>query len=510
MQKFVQIDFKSLPTSVVMIVTTTLSLLLTYKLFCYIKYRIAMSKIPGPKEYPFIGHLFSVLVSPDKLFNKLTEYSKKFYPTYRLCTGIKDAVFISSPIDAETILSGMKHIDKNLMYKPLENWLQEGLLLSTGPKWQYRRKVLTPTFHFNILQEFTDVFIDEGKKLVQDLTLNANKVIDVVPIVTQFTLQTICETAMGTTLAKSGDTYRDSVYKMGELTVHRIVRPWYYSPLIYIFSRQFWESWITTNYLHKFTMKVIKDRETTFNPSDITTTKDGFQLNTKKKMAMLDLLLSAKRSGSAINDKGIQEEVDTFMFEGHDTTATSISFTFMLLANNKDVQQKIFEELYDIFGDDSDRDITMNDLSQMKYLERVIKESLRLYPSVPMIGRCTSEDMVTSTGCKIPKDVIVMVRIYDIHRNPEIYPDPEKFDPDRFLPENSKGRHPFAYIPFSAGPRNCIGQKFAMLELKTAVASVMRHFQLEPVDTPDTITLQTDIIIRTTHGLKMKFIPRKL
>lgn len=92
-------------------------------------------------------------------------------------------------------------------------------------------------------------------------------------------------------------------------------------------------------------------------------------------------------------------------------------------------------------------------------MEMCIKESLRLYPSVPLVGRLASQDLTTPSGFVIPKGVEILVHIYDLHRNSDIYPDPEKFDPDRFLPENTADRHPFAYLPFSGGPRNCIGKE---------------------------------------------------
>lgn len=153
-----------------------------------------------------------------------------------------------------------------------------------------------------------------------------------------------------------------------------------------------------------------------------------------------------------------------------------------------------------------------------------IKESLRLYPSVPLIGRMSSKEFITPSGYTIPKNVQILIQIYDLHRNPDIYPDPEKFDPNRFSPENAISRHPFAYIPFSGGPRNCIGmynnnhtlhiniytvfpilgQKFAMLEMKTVISGILRKYILEPVDTPNTITLVQDFMLRSKDGIKIR------
>lgn len=95
---------------------------------------------------------------------------------------------------------------------------------------------------------------------------------------------------------------------------------------------------------------------------------------------------------------------------------------------------------------------------QMRYLEMCIKEAMRLYPSVSLIGRVASKDLHMPSGYTVPKGTNIHVHIYDLHRNSDMYPDPEKYDPERFLPENASKRHPFSYLPFSGGPRNCIGK----------------------------------------------------
>ena len=131
-----------------------------------------------------------------------------------------------------------------------------------------------------------------------------------------------------------------------------------------------------------------------------------------------------------------------------------------------------------------------------------------MYPSVYFISRILGEDLRLTNGYLLPKSTDVFIHIYDVHRNPDVYPDPERFDPDRFLPENCQNRHPYAYLPFSAGPRNCIGQKFAILELKAAVCAILSNFVLEPIDTQENIKLVADIVLRTKEDIKVKFIPR--
>jgi cytochrome P450 family 4 len=148
------------------------------------------------------------------------------------------------------------------------------------------------------------------------------------------------------------------------------------------------------------------------------------------------------------------------------------------------------------------------DLQELTYMERCIKETLRFYPSAPYIARILGEDLVTHSGYKLKKGTVVQMHIYDLHHNPDIYPDPEKFDPDRFLPHNCDQRHPFAYIPFSAGHRNCLGQKFAMLEMKAVLCGILGSFVLEAVDTPESIVLVADIMIRSKNSIRVKFLPR--
>lgn len=139
----------------------------------------------------------------------------------------------------------------------------------------------------------------------------------------------------------------------------------------------------------------------------------------------------------------------------------------------------------------------------MKHLERVIKESMRLYPPVPFIGRILSED-VQLDQYTLPKGTAIKLAIYYLHRDTRFFPEPETFDPSRFLPENTVSRHPYAYLPFSAGPRNCVGQKFAMYEEKSVLSSVIRNYKITSIEKRDEINLISELILRTHHGINVK------
>lgn len=178
----------------------------------------------------------------------------------------------------------------------------------------------------------------------------------------------------------------------------------------------------------------------------------------KKRLAFLDLLLESSENGALISDKEIKEQVDTIMFEGHDTTAAASSFFLSLMGIHQDIQEKVVQELNDIFGD-SDRPATFQDTLEMKYLERCLMETLRLFPPVPIIARELKENLqLSNQKYTIPAGATVVITTYLLHRDENIYPNPTKFDPDNFLPERQANRHYYAFVPFSAGPRSCVGK----------------------------------------------------
>lgn len=225
-----------------------------------------------------------------------------------------------------------------------------------------------------------------------------------------------------------------------------------------------------------------------------------------KKKAFLDMLIEKKEEGG-LGYEDIREEVDTFMFEGHDTTSAGIGWSLWCLANCPEYQKKCHEELDEIFEGTS-RECSVEDLKKMKYLEKCVKEALRMRPSVPQMARSVEEE-VEIDGKILPKGCSVMISPAFIQNNPRTFPNHEVFDPERFNEDEISKRHAYAYIPFSAGPRNCIGQKFAMQEEKTVISWVLRRFHihtdiglLENMPLPETIT-------RPSLGFPLKFTVRQ-
>jgi cytochrome P450 len=228
------------------------------------------------------------------------------------------------------------------------------------------------------------------------------------------------------------------------------------------------------------------------------------RLEKRKTKSFLDLLLDVLNDNpDQMTIKDIREEVDTFLFEGHDTSSLSMTMTLLLLGMHQDIQDRARAELHSIFGD-SDRDATMEDLNAMRYLDAVIKESLRLYPSVPSFTR-ELETTLQLTNYTIPPMTTMAIFPYILHRNGNIFTKPEDFIPERFLDEDNKLKFLYSYIPFSAGARNCIGQKYAMNQMKTVVSTVLRNAKIVSSGCKEDIKVSMQLLIRIESLPKVTF-----
>lgn len=537
------------------------------------EFKKKIDKLPGPPTTnPIIGNIpskvFSLFVSsnPRKASEFYTgqiqsllghTFIYKDFDLYRVWIGQEPVVCVWKPEMVERVLGDNFLLEKSYHYDFLKPWLGNGLLTSPGKIWRPRRKLLVPSFHFNILQAFVPVFDRKSKLLVEKLhkylkTENCRAksiVIDITPVITACALDAICETIMGVSVDaqnKPNNDYCESVYIVGETFLERIIQPRYWLDIVFRCTELGKLYNYHLNKLHKFTRTVIAERKkerveqksanqsnsdnTKFlAPDSLTSTLKVLKQSAtdaanqiapqdapKLPKAFLDLMLDNLNSKGVqtLTDEEIREEVDTFMFEGHDTTAMALSWTLFLLGHNSEAQRKLANEVDNFFITNRLSDLFQNgealkleQIKQLKYLDCVVKEALRLCPSVPFIGRKTTTDIKLGNH-EIPSGTVLFVLIYQLHRNTKIFPNPEKFDPDRFLSHNLNGRHPYAYVPFSAGPRNCIGQKFAMAEMKTVLLNLIRNFEFESITPHDKARLQMEMVLRPKCSLDIRVSPR--
>ncbi|KAM0730375.1 Cytochrome P450 4C1 [Formica fusca] len=482
--------------------------------------RRKLKNIPQCGRFPF-GVAFELI--------KLTDYERVQWIEQRmldfkdgifiLWVGLKPMINIYKPEFLEIILSSTVNIEKGHPYEMTESWLGKGLLTSTGKQWNHDRKLIGPTFHFSILNQFAVVISEKAeiltKCLEREIAKNPGKAINIFPFASNAALDVICETTMGVDVhAQEIETeYTTTIHRSSKLIVERFVRPWLWSDWLYnlVPSGRKYNSGL--NIIHKFTKEVIRKKKIARRQSRNGSAKlgnedDELDIGKRKRKVFLDLLLDQnEKDETPLTDDELRAQVDTFMFEGHDTTAIAITWTLFLLGNNLEHQEKVHEELEEVFKD-SKTPASVKELSQLMYLDRIIKETLRLFPSVPVISRKLAED-VKIGDYTLPKDATVILGISLTHTNQEVWSDPKRFDPDRFLPDNSKHRNPYAYVPFSAGPRNCIGQKFALLEEKAVLTAILRKWRVKSVKAMDTVQYGLTITYRPCEEIFIHFTPKK-
>uniref|UniRef100_A0A8R1HR30 CYtochrome P450 family n=1 Tax=Caenorhabditis japonica TaxID=281687 RepID=A0A8R1HR30_CAEJA len=475
--------------------------LVAWLFFKHLLLRHRLKDLNQPRSYPIVGHGLIIKPDPEGFMNQVIGMGYLF-PDPRMCLlwiGPMPCLMLYSADLVEPIFTSSKNLDKGFAYQMLEPWLGVSILTSGKDKWRPKRKLLTPTFHYDILKDFLPIFNEQAKILVQKMsTYGKDDEIDILAIITLCTLDIICETSMGRTVGaqtEENNEYVWAVHTINELISKRTNNPLIWTKSVYNLTQDGKTHEKCLKILHGFTKKVITERKQALEVA-------GYKM--EGRLAFLDLLLDMVQSGQ-MDEKDVQAEVDTLMFEGHDTTSAGLTWALHLIGNHPHVQRKIQAELDEVLGDDED--VTTEHLSRFKYLECVLKESLRIRPSVPIIMRELSVDQVIG-GITIPKGVCLLINQFLVHRDPTQWKDPEVFDPDRFLPENSIGRKPFAFIPFSAGSRNCIGQRFALIEEKVILAQILRHFDVTAIEPMHEIRPKMEIIMRPVSPVHLKISRR--
>ncbi|GAB1288762.1 Cytochrome P450 4B1 [Apodemus speciosus] len=385
-------------------------------------------------------------------------------------------------------------------------WIGKGLLVLEGPKWFQHRKLLTPGFHYDVLKPYVAIFAESTNVMLDKWEKKAseNKSFDIFCDVGHMALDTLMKCTFGkgdSGLGHSDNSYYLAVSDLTLLMQQRIDSFQYHNDFIYWLTphgRRFLRACQTA---HDHTDQVIRQRKAALQDE-----KEQKKLQQRRHLDFLDILLGVRdESGIKLSDADLRAEVDTFMFEGHDTTTSGISWFLYCMALYPEHQQRCREEVREILGDQDS--FQWDDLAKMTYLTMCIKECFRLYPPVPQVYRQLSKPVTFVDGRSLTSSCsLISLHIYALHRNSAVWPDPEVFDPLRFSPENTTGRHPFAFMPFSAGPRNCIGQQFAMNELKVVTALCLLRFEFSP--DPSKVPIKVpQLILRSKNGIHLYLKP---
>lgn len=479
----------------------------------YFKSRLEkmLLKIPGPDYNIFVGNLTSFRGGRDEIFLNLLKICGKFRDSelVRIWLGSNARIYLLKAESAKAVASDPSNNVKGHAYRYVTPWFRDGLILSSGNKWLHRRRMLTPSFHFKVLEEFRPIMNEQALIFAKMLGSNSDNYFEIYPFASRFSLDTICETAMGVKLGcqiEKSHYYLTAVCSITECIATRLFNIFLHSDFLFKFSKIGRRQAECLRIVHKFTADMIKKRKAEFKQRKLTESQnnDENDIGLKRRLAFMDMLLECQDRDNSIDDDGIQEEVDMFMFAGHDTTASGLSWTLFHIARLPDVQKKIHEELDNVLGDEPVDDISSETLNELRYLECVIKEAFRLTPPVPYFSRKLQKD-TDICGYNVPANTDVTFLIQSIHNDPEHWPEPDRFDPNRFLPENSINRHPYAFIPFSAGSRNCIGQKFSLMEMKLALSHVLHRYEVKTRTKLENLTLIAEFVLRTKEGLWLQF-----
>jgi cytochrome P450 len=385
---------------------------------------------------------------------QLTSIFFRFVPDFdRLC-------IISDPDMVKHIMQdNNKNYVKSHGYKVLKVLLGEGLLTSEGDFWRKQRRLMQPAFHRDRLASFVSIKAEAGKEFVDRWkSLPDGTEVDVSKDMMSMTLDIVCKAMFSSDVSDAMDVVNREFDRANEMLIKRITSPFpmpFWVPLPGVVNeKRSYEA------IRQVVLDIIEKR----------------RKSTGKYDDLLAMLMEVEDADTheKMSDQQIQDEVLTIFLAGHETTAVALTWLMHCLEENPEVEQRLIEEEARVLNG---RMPVLEDLRALEYTRMVIDETLRLYPPAWVIGRHTLADD-TLGEYHLPPNTNCLIPVYYIHRDPKYWDEPLKFTPERFSAENSKGRHKFAYFPFGGGPRLCIGNNFALMEMQLIVPIIVRALKL--------------------------------
>ncbi|GIY32256.1 cytochrome P450 3A21 [Caerostris darwini] len=452
--------------------------------------------VPFVKPYPFVGSVVQNLRRPlhDTELQRYQELGK----IYGHFEGTRPLLSVAEPALLRDILVKDFHIFPNRRSFVTGDPITDKMMsVVQGEDWKRIRTIVTPTFSTGKIKRMLSIFKDCARTLVQNF--QSGVPIEVKRIYGAFTMDVIASSAFSTKIDSHNDP--DNKFVLTARSVFRVDFSWRFIMFalfpnlvkalrISIFKPS------ATNFFRDVTLQIIEERKKTGQKRN-----DFLQLlmDTAKELSEDE---KSELNEKEVEDQSVYGEVSTehqvfksvskknlsldelvaqcviFFLAGYDTTASTLSFATYQLALNPEVQEKVYKEIVDALKE-TNGELTYEALQSMKYLDNVISETLRLFPPAIRSERQAEDDYeLGDTGITIPKGTIVTIPIYAIHRDPQRFPDPKRFYPERFSGEEKANRDQYSYMPFGVGPRNCVGMRFALTEIKVCLAHVIANFKI--------------------------------
>ncbi|KAM4631554.1 cytochrome P450 3A24-like [Discoglossus pictus] len=461
--------------------------------------------IPGPRPLPFIGTFHAMR-------NGIYEWDMECFKKYGNVWGLYDGrvpvlVVLDTAIIKTVLVKECFTLFTNKRFLPLAGPLESALVMAEDEQWKRIRTVLSPTFTSGKLKQMFPLIKHYGDLLVK----NVQKKVDSKQ--TSFNMKAVFGAySMDVVLSTSFSVNVDSINNPNDPFVtnsNKLFKFSLLSPLMLI----------TT--LFPFLIPVLKKLNVCIFPMDILNFFMDAIKNIKEKrqkgihkdrVDFLQLMVDSQTNGEEnhgykeLSDTEIMAQALIFILAGHESTSTTLMFVAYNLAVHPDVQSKLQEEIDRVLPNKAPP--TYEALMQMEYMDMVINESFRLYTGAGRIERLCKKTTEIN-GVTIPEGAVVAIPVFVLHQNPEIWPEPEEFRPERFSQENRESRDPYTFMPFGVGPRNCIGMRFALLNMKLALTVLLQNFTFRTCkDTPIPLELDTRGPLKTKKPVILDLVPR--
>jgi len=451
--------------------------------------------IPGPAGLPVLGSMLDL--RRDSLSTFLRA-QREHGDVVRLQAGppglrsVFHAVFAPEGVQQILASRAANFRKDHPLYEEVRQAFGNGLLTSQDADYLRQRRLVQPLFTKRRVDGYASAVTTEAATLADRWRTAGGGTVDLVPEMNRLALRTVSRILFGL----DAEAAVDAIHRCAPVINAYVVRRAYVPVKI---PRE----WPTpgnqraraaTGELNALCDRIVADRRASRATAG---DADGAGED------LLSLLAAAANDeDGSLDATEVREQVLIFLLAGHETTATSLAFTLHLLARHPEEQTRVRDELDRVLGD---RTPTAADLDRLPYLTQALKESMRLYPAAPVISR-RAVAAAEIGGYRIPAGADVVVAPWVTHRDPELWPDPERFDPRRFDPEPEAARHRYAWFPFGGGPRACIGQHFSMLESVLALAVLLRAYELDAVD--EEVPVSAGITLQATGPARVRLRPR--